>query len=381
MKKEDVIELTRKLIAFNTVNPPGNEYEVAKFLGTLLSENGFEVKYVPFEETRLHVIAEKGCSEEYAPVVFTGHFDTVPLGAKEWSVDPFDGLVKNGKLYGRGSSDMKSGLAAMVLAAISAFEVGNPVSGIRLILTSGEELGCMGAKHLVSTYKNLGNASGIIVGEPTANIPAIGHKGGLYLNLTTSGFTAHSSMPHLGDNAIYKVARAIAKIEKFDFGVEKDTLLGFPTINVGKVFGGMNINSVPDHAGFTIDARTTTKVDHQELLARLEKELGNEVSVEKLVDLHAVSSDENDLFVQMVYSVCGISIGSEGFPRSLPYLTDGSVLQSAYGGVPTVVLGPGQPEMAHQTDEFCYTNKIEEAVTIYINIILKNGGINDDEIS
>lgn len=373
----DVIALTRELVAFKTVNPPGNEAEVARFLGRLLSENGFEVEYVPFEENRVHVIAEKGCSGKGAPVVFTGHFDTVPLGARAWSVDPFGGEVKEGKLYGRGSSDMKGGLAAMVIAAIMAFEEGSPTEGVRLILTSGEELGCQGAKNLVATYKNLGKASGIIVGEPTANIPAIGHKGGLYLNLTTSGVTAHSSMPHLGDNAIYKAARAISKIEKFDFGVEKDPLLGFPTINVGKIFGGMNINSVPDHAGFTIDARTTVKTDHQKLLRRLEKELGDEVSVEKLVDLQAVSSDENSPFVQMVYSVCGISQGDEGFPKSLPYLTDGSVLQLAYKGVPTVILGPGQPEMAHQTDEFCYTENLERSIEIYKNIILKGGKNNE----
>jgi succinyl-diaminopimelate desuccinylase len=364
-------------LAFNTVNPPGNEGEAAMFIGGLLSSNGFQVEYVPFEENRLHVIAEKGCSDDIPPIVFTGHFDTVPLGAKEWSVGPFEGEVNDGKLYGRGSSDMKGGLAAMVVAAIRAFEEGVPQQGVRFIFTSGEELGCQGAKHLVETYGEFGRARGIIVGEPTANVPAIGHKGGLYLNLTTSGVTAHSSMPHLGDNAIYKVARAISKIENFDFAVEKDPLLGFPTINVGKVFGGMNINSVPDHAGFTVDARTTTKIGHQVLLEKIQTELGEEVSIETLVDLQAVSSNENDPFVQMVYSVCGISNGTEGFPKSLPYLTDGSVLQLAYGGAPTIILGPGQPEMAHQTDEFCYTAKLEQAVEIYTNIILKRGVDND----
>jgi succinyl-diaminopimelate desuccinylase len=138
----------------------------------------------------------------------------------------------------------------------------------------------------------------------------------------------------------------------------------------------MNINSVPDHAGFTIDARTTTKIDHQKLLRQLEKELGDEVYIETLVDLKAVSSDENSPFVQMVYSVCGIVKDSEGFPKSMPYLTDGSVLQPAFGYVPTIIIGPGQPEMAHQTDEFCYTAKIEEAVHIYKNIILRTGEIN-----
>ncbi len=370
----DVISFARKLISFNTINPPGNEAGAARFVGRFLAENGFAVEYIPYEKKRLHVVAEKGISDETPPVVFTGHFDTVPLGAREWSVHPFDGEVKDGKLYGRGSSDMKGGLAAMVIAAVLSFEKRTPEGGVRLVLTAGEELGCHGAKQLVETAKSLGRARGIIVGEPTSNLPAIGHKGGLYLNLTTSGKTAHSSMPHLGDNAIYKAARAILKMEKFDFEADEDPLLGWPTINVGKVFGGLNLNSVPDSAGFTIDARTTAKVDHQKLLSKLKTVLGDEVSLETLVDLKAVTSNENDPFVQTVYAACGISGATPGFPKALPYLTDGSVLQPAYGGVPTVILGPGEPEMAHQTDEFCFISKMEEAVTIYKNIILNGGG-------
>jgi len=367
-----VVKLTQDLIAFDTVNPPGNEYAIAKFTGSLLMENGFNIAYVPFEGDRLHVIAEKGLSNDTFPIVFTGHFDTVPLGDRKWNMDPFGGQVLDGKLYGRGSSDMKGGVAAMVLAAIRAFEEGTPVGGVRLVLTSGEELGCQGANDLVDTYKDLGRARGLIVGEPTANIPAIGHKGGLYLKLTATGVTAHSSMPHLGENAIYKVARAILKAEQFKFGDEKDPLLGLSTLNVGQVFGGLNINSVPDHAGFTIDARTTSVVDHKVLLSALQDELGDGITIDTLVDLSAVSTEDNDSFVQMVYKACGIDHNTEGFPRSMPYLTDGSVFQKAYGGIPTVILGPGQPELAHRTDEFCFVSKLEEAVEIYKQIILKN---------
>lgn len=371
----NVLDLTKRLIAMDTVNPPGNEYFAAKYVGELLEENGFDVEYVPFEGKRIHVIAGKGFSDTALPIVFTGHFDTVPLGAEKWSVDPFGGEEKNGKLYGRGSSDMKSGVAAMVIAAINAFSLGSPEGGVRLVLTAGEELGCQGAKDLIKTYPRLGKASGIVVGEPTSNIPAIGHKGGLYLNLSFSGVTAHSSMPHLGENAIYKAAKAISKIEKFDFDVEEDDLLGLPTVNVGKVFGGQNINSVPDYAEFTIDARTTTKVDHDKLLAKIKDELGEEVSIETLTDLIAVSTEEKDPFVQRVYNACGISENTPGYPKALPYLTDGSVLQGAYGGIPTVILGPGQPEMAHQTDEFCYIDKIEKVVEIYTNILLKKNAV------
>jgi len=372
MRAYDVISLTRKLLSLNTVNPPGNEKAVALVVGKVLEESGFHVSYVPFEADRLQVIAEKGCDDTNPPVVFTGHFDTVPLGVKAWSVDPFAGEIKGDRLFGRGASDMKGGLVAMIIAAVSAFSEGSPAGGVRLVFTAGEELGCHGAKSLLENKVDLGKARGIVVGEPTSNVPAIGHKGGLYLNLTATGVTAHSSMPHLGENAIYKIARAILKAEKFDFGVGPDPLLGMPTINVGKVFGGMNINSVPDHAGFTIDARTTTKVDHQRLLKQLQQELGDEISIEVLVDLNAVSSSENDLFVRSVYDACAIGQNGEGFTKALPYLTDASVLQSLFGGAPVVILGPGEPAMAHQTDEFCYVSKLEKAVEIYIKIILND---------
>lgn len=370
---EDVISLTKKLLSFNTVNPEGNEQDVAIFVGKLLSMNGFAVNYHQLAKNRLTLIAEKGLASLFPPLVMTGHFDTVPLGSKQWNEDPFSGTIKEGKIYGRGSSDMKSGIAAMICASILAFRESAPQSGVRLIFTAGEEPGCQGAKHMADTGYDMGQASAIIVGEPTSNVPAIGHKGALYLKVSVSGKTAHSSMPELGDNAIYKTARAITKIENFQFQAEKDDLHGFPTINVGLIKGGKNLNSVPDYAEFTIDIRSTRKLSHKEILQRLSQELGEEVTIEKLVDLPSVSSSEASPFVQVIYAVCGIDPENVTIRKSLPYMTDGAVLQQLYNGIPTIILGPGQAEMAHQTDEFCYVSKIEEAVRIYKNIILKNG--------
>jgi succinyl-diaminopimelate desuccinylase len=377
----DVISLTQKLLSYNTVNPPGNEQEIARYVGNLLADNGFAIDYQKLATNRLTLIAEKGLSVERPPIVLTGHFDTVPLGEKSWTEEPFSGSVKDGKIYGRGSSDMKGGVAAMIVASIQAFQESAPRGGVRLIFTADEEPGCQGAKQLADTNYNMGTASAIIVGEPTSNNPAIGHKGALYLKVSASGKTAHSSMPELGDNAIFKAARAITKIENFKFQAEKDNLHGFPTINVGLISGGKNLNSVPDHAEFTIDIRSTSKVKHSELLHRLSSELGDEISIETLVDLPSVSTSETSPFVQIVYAVCGINPEKVTYRKSLPYMTDGAVLQQLYDGVPTVILGPGQAEMAHQTDEFCYIEKIEEAVHIYKNIILKYGGISDDRIS
>lgn len=367
----DVLSLTRKLLSFNNINPPGNEEGIARYVAELLSENGFDVKLPEFDKGRLHLIAEKGLSIHKSPIVLSGHFDTVPLGNRKWSVDPFTGEVSDGKIWGRGSSDMKGGVAAMILASLEAFKDKSFEGGVRLIFTAAEELGCIGIRQLMKSIDDPGKASAVIVGEPTANLPATGHKGAIYLNAVTSGKTAHSSMPHLGDNAIYKAASSILKARDFEFGTGEDPLLGFPTINVGKMSGGLNINSVPDHAEFTIDIRSTSKTDHGKTIKRLGNVLGEETKLEVLVDVNPVFTSNEDPFTELVYDICGIKRGAEGFPKSLPYLTDGSVLQRVYGGVPTIIMGPGQPEMAHMTDEFCYISKLEESVRIYKEIILK----------
>lgn len=371
MYPADVISLTRKLLSYNTVNPPGNEREIAEFTGEILLQHGFHVEYIPYGENRSHLVAEKGIISAIPPVVLSGHFDTVPQGMRTWNGDPFTGMIKDGKLYGRGSSDMKGALAAMVIGSICAFREGDPPGGVRLLFTADEETGCRGIQHLLKIPGTAGNAAAIVIGEPTGNNPCTGHKGGLYLNVTTTGKTAHSSMPEMGDNAIYKAAKAILKMENFRFNTEKDALLGFPTLNVGKMSGGMNLNSVPDHAEFTIDIRSTKKMKHPEILNRLKAELGEEAAIEILVDLEPVSTDEADPFVQMVYDVCKFAVRDPVFTRALPYLTEGSVLQPFFGGIPTVILGPGQPDMAHQTDEYCYLDRLTESVDIYKNILLK----------
>jgi succinyl-diaminopimelate desuccinylase len=365
----DVIELTKKLIKYNTVTPPGNEGEIAKYVGNILAENGFDVDYPEYEKGRLNLIATRGLSETLAPIVFSGHFDVVPLGATEWKRNPFNAEIIDGKLFGRGSTDMKAGVAAIIVAAIEAFKKNAPLGGVKLIFTANEELGCKGATKLVASNYNIGKARGIIIAEPTSNIPYISHKGGLYINAKTLGVTAHSSMPEKGVNAIYKAAKAITKISEFSFNVEEDSLLGYPTINVGKINGGLNLNSVPDKTEFTIDVRSTTKLKNDDAFKILKKELGDEVELEKIIALNAIASLEEEDFVKMVYKVCDNHNIVRTEKKSISYLTDASVLKPWLNNAPTIILGPGEPEMAHQTDEFCYVDKINETVNIYIDII------------
>ncbi len=368
----NVIQLTKELIKFDTVNPPGKEAAIAKFIGDILLKNGFDIDYPEHASDRLNMIATKGLSSSANPIVLTGHLDVVPLGAANWTMDPFLGEIKDGKMYGRGSSDMKSGIAAMTVAAIEIFNEEAPIGGVKLIFTADEELGCNGARQLCDSGYNIGKASAIVVGEPSGNIPFIGHKGGLFALAKTKGVTVHSSMPHLGENAIYKAANAIRKIENMNFDVEEDTLLGFPTVNVGTIQGGLNFNSVPDYTEFTVDIRTTTKFPNHMAMDCLKHQLGSEVEIHQMTDLDAIATSEKHPFVKMVYDICRIGSDSNTFKQTAPYLTDASVLTPWLDDIPTIILGPGEAEMAHQTDEFCYIEKIYQAVELYKEIIMSN---------
>ena len=337
----------------------------------LLRTAGFDIKYYEYGESRLNLVAERELCVEKAPIVLSGHFDTVPVGSQKWTVNAFSGEVSNGKIWGRGSSDMKGAIAAMISAAKEVFGQASPSGGVRFIFTSDEEPGCLGISDLLKNHSELGNASAIIIGEPTSNLPASGHKGALYLKAKITGRTAHSSMPHLGDNAIYKSARHILQLSKYDFRAEKDPLLGFPTINIGMIRGGKNINSVPDYAEYTVDVRSTPKVDHVEILEGLIKATGGEAEFETLADLAPVCTSETDPFIMLVHDICDSCCHEQKYPVALPYLTEGSVFRKYYRDTPVIILGPGQPEMAHQINEFCYIDKLKESVNIYRDIILK----------
>ncbi len=359
------LELTRTLVRFDTINPPGNERPCAEHLGRILENAGFAVTYHEFAEDRTSLIARIGGETDAKPLCFTGHIDTVPLGAAPWSVDPFAADIDDGKLYGRGASDMKSGVAAFVVAAIGLARELETGPGVVLVITAGEETGCEGAYHLAGLGNVLGDAGAIVVAEPSSNFPFIGHKGALWLKAVASGVTAHGSMPELGVNAVYKAARTISQLEDFDFNVARHDVLGKPTLNVGTVEGGMNINSVPDRAEIGIDIRTIPGQDHGSVRTGLESYLGEDVKIDTLVDVEAVLTDPGNAWVREVFAIMAPLLGEEIEARTATYFTDAAALTPAYGGVPTVILGPGEAPMAHQTDEYCLVYRIDQAVEAY----------------
>lgn len=362
------LALTRKLLLFDTTNPPGQERNCAQYLGKLLEAAGFQTNSYEFDHNRTSIIARLSSGGNKAPMCFTGHIDTVPLGKAAWRKNPFQGETDGDKIYGRGATDMKAGVAAMVLAALRLAKLPMETAGITLVFTAGEETCCQGAYHLAQLGNVLGEAGAIVVGEPTSNYPWIGHKGAVRFEIRTLGITAHASMPQLGDNAIHKAADAIIKLQNFDFQVAPHPVLGKPTLNIGTIHGGQNINSVPDQATIGIDIRTIPGQDHEEIRQRLQSHLGEEVEIRYLEQASSIATDHTHEWVQKLFDIMEPYLGERPVAAGASYFSDASVLTPAYGHPPTIILGPGEPTMAHKTDEFCFISKIEAATKAYTEI-------------
>jgi succinyl-diaminopimelate desuccinylase len=176
-------------------------------------------------------------------------------------------------------------------------------------------------------------------------------------------------MPDEGDNAVYKAARVVTRLSDFDFNVARHPVLGKPTLNVGTLKGGLNINSVPDRAEIEVDIRTIPGVDHARLQSALEGYMGENVALEVLVDLPGVWTAPDLPWAARAAAIAGKVTGQPAATRTATYFTDASVLTPALGGVPTMILGPGEPTQAHKVDEWCAVARIGEAVEIYRALI------------
>ena len=361
----DARALTRELLAFNTINPPGMERACAKHLGALLERAGFRVAYHEFAEARTSLIAHIGLADGKPPICFTGHIDTVPLGAAKWTRDAFAGEADGDRLYGRGSTDMKSGIAAFIVAACELAPELARGPGLVLVITAGEEIGCEGAKYLAD-HKLLERAGAIVVAEPTANYPYVGHKGLAWFEVETTGVTAHGSMPEVGDNAIVKMAQVIGDLGHFRFPVESHAVMGKPTLNVGTIHGGLNTNSVPDRATITLDTRTVPGIDHVHLCDSLQALVAPRgARVRRIVETPPLYTEPANEWVQQVFDLCAPYLEGRPTPKTITFSTDGADLKRGFGGPPAVILGPGEPRLAHQTDEWCSIGRIGQSVELF----------------
>lgn len=373
--RELVAGLTRELIRFQSVNPPGNEQPVAEFLAQRLRGLGLEAEIDPVEAGRANVIARLR-GEGSGHLVFTGHIDVVPPGGQKWAHGPFDADLVDGKIYGRGSADMKGGVASIV-TAMASLAASNFVPGADIILaaTCGEEAGMLGAR-AIADRGLLPGARYLVVAEPSNLDVFIGEKGVLWVKIRALGRTGHGSMPWLGINAVSYMARLIPRLEEYPFPFVESHLLGKPTISVNMIEGGNKVNVVPDVCEVTLDLRTVPMQDHQAIVTAIEA-LANEVAqdfhaelrveVEVQEDVGPLETDRNEPLVEaMIESVRAVK-GEAPIVGGVTYGTDAAYLGPGFS-IPMVICGPGAQGMAHQPDEYVEVEQLTQAAAIYADL-------------
>jgi len=367
-----LVQLTRELVRMRSINPPGDEAAVATYVAEHFERAGMFADTVSHAEAgRASVVGGLRGTGERPALLFSGHLDTVPAG-DNWQHDILAAEVSDGKIWGLGSTDMKAGVAAMVVAMEAIRRTGVALKGDLLFAgTAGEEVDSMGAQGLVQQQK-LPDVGFMVIGEPTTNRVFTAEKGVLWLELHTRGKTAHGSMPHLGVNAIMHMHRLLQALAAANIPYQKHPLLGDFTMNVATITGGLKTNVVPDACRVTIDTRTVIGQDHQQIVATVRQlidRLGAEdatlqAEVRTITERVPLDIPFDDPQVQAFVHVRDQVTGQPSVPTAATYATDGSVFVPAYRA-PMVICGPGLPEKAHQPNEYVEIARLIEAARIY----------------
>lgn len=376
--RDELVELTRQAVRMPTVNPPGDEAALAEALAETARRDGLKTQLLPHGPMRASLAARVCGSGSRPGLILTGHLDVVGPGTRAWRFDPFEGAVADGRIYGRGTCDMKGALAAMIVAARALRRAGAPLAGdLVLAFTAGEEVDSLGAEALAKAGL-LSGADALVVGEPTDLQVYVAEKGNLTLEIATAGHTAHASMPELGVSAIYGMADVLAAIESYRFPDAPHPLLGRPTISVGVIRGGVKSNVVPDDCTIDVDVRTLPGQRHERVVADLEDLLadvrrrrpGLEARVTVSLGREAIETGPDQPIVADVVAAVADIVGRRPIPAGVTYATDASLLVPALG-IPMAICGPGPREMAHQTDEYVPIDALVQAAQIYSLVALR----------
>lgn len=306
--------------------------------------------------------------------------DTVSVGDIPWEHEPFGAEEIDGCIYGRGSADMKGGLAALIMAMIEVAKTGVTLEGdLVFAATAGEEVDCIGSSTMVKDGV-LNGAGAMIIAEPSSGEIFVTHKGALWLEVISYGKTAHGSMPEQGINAIDNMICFINTLhDKLKFKYEEDSLLGGPTLNVATISGGIQVNVVPDMCKLQIDIRTVPGQNHQEilsdirtLLTEIELSSNSKFEVKVLNDKVAVRNQTGDQFIQLALSTATELFGSEYKEKGVRYCTDASIFVPGLNNdLPVIICGPGEETQAHQPNEYVKTSKYIDSIRLYKEIALR----------
>lgn len=373
MERERKIQILKDIVNIDSTN--GHEEQVANYLQKLFAEYGIESEKVQYDVDRASLVSEIG-SNDGKVLAFSGHMDVVDAGdVSKWKFPPFEATEHEGKIYGRGATDMKSGLAAMIIAMIELHEEKQKLNGkIRLLATVGEEVGELGAEQL--TQKGYADdLDGLIIGEPSGHRIVYAHKGSINYTVKSTGKNAHSSMPEFGVNAIDNLLLFYNEVEKFVKSIDAtNEILGDFIHNVTVIDGGNQVNSIPEKAQLQGNIRSIPEMDNEtvkqvlvKIINKLNKQENMKLELIFDYDKQPVFSDKNSDLVHIAKSVASDIVKEEIPLLGISGTTDAAEFTKAKKEFPVIIFGPGN-ETPHQVNENVSIENYLEMVDVYKRI-------------
>ncbi len=374
------IELLARLVSFDTTSRLSN-LELIEWVEGYLAQLNVPSRRVPNADgTKSNLLATIGPAVE-GGVVLSGHTDVVPVDGQPWSTDPFVLTQKDGRLYGRGTCDMK-GFLALALAAAPDLAAATLSRPVHLAFSYDEEVGCLGAPDMIEVIaRDLPRPALVVVGEPTDMVAVSGHKGIASFRITVSGREAHSSLTHLGVSANMAAIRLMAGLVELSETLEREADPASPftprgaTLTIGQVNGGTAVNILARECVFIFDLRTPPGMDPMAILAEFfARAAAMDLELKARAPEAGVKVERRSLTPAFAPEVDGVAeafarrmAGDNGPGRVVPYAAEAGQFQGA--GFSTVICGPGSIDQAHQPDEFVEISQMQRGAAFMARLV------------
>lgn len=372
----DVSKILEDLVRINSSNPPGNEKKMVDFIVSFF--HGYEnMKIIDHDENRSSLLLEiPGETKEMIAIL--GHLDTVPANNPDkWNYKPFEPKIVDGKMYGRGTSDMKSGIACMIcLADHFIHSKSKPKYTVRIMFTADEESSGTGIRSFVdSNYFE--DVKFLLIAEPTDETLIIKEKGALWMKLRAYGKSSHGSTPQLGINAIEKLFELTEEIRSLVCTDETDELLGKSSFALNRINGGTKTNITADYCEAEIDIRTIPSLDHETILDGIqkriqrmeEKQIGLKFELDIVNNRIPMMTAPSNSFITNVINIMS-SYGYEHRVRGANFFTDGSLVLKKYD-IPFLIYGPGLIHQCHVDNEYVPIESLERVLQVYTRFLME----------
>ena len=360
---DTTIQLLRDLIAIDSVNPslvPGasGESEIARAIARLLQAGGLDVEVQEVTPGRMNVIGVLQGKQKGRSLMLCGHMDTVGVIGMD---APFDPVVKDGRIYGRGSQDMKGGLTSMIAAALHLSRNGLKAGSVIVAAVVDEEYASIGADTLVTKWK----ADAAVVGEPTDMKIAVGHKGFEWVEITTEGVAAHGSRPRDGRDAIARMGRVLSRLEKLDREIQgrhAHPIMGTGSLHASMISGGRELSTYPDSCTLQMERRTITGEaercafgEVEKILQDLRKEDPEFRASAKFLFHRPPYETPVEHPLPSLIEIAVTHQGRKPERGGMTFWTDAAVL--GHAGIPSVVFGPGGAGL-HSISEYVLADDV-----------------------